>query len=146
MMNSEKAWYWLAAAILAAGLTSDYRAGGAGWAHELAGRAQALVASSTHASRYLAVAQIMLGARPSSAAIPRTPVASACLSPSAYRAIARQRSMAHLEAAQLRRASIQVRNSLLLERVKHFRIYAYRGQSCPGAACDLAVNLTSAAE
>jgi len=142
MMNSEKAWYWLAAAVLAAGLTSDYRAGGAEWAHKLAGRAQALVATSIHSNRYLAVAQTVLA--PSSTAIPRIPVTSACLPvPSAYPAIARRR--AHLEAAQLQ-ASIQLQKSLALEHVKHFRIYAARGQSCQGAACDLAINLTSAAE
>ena len=143
-MNSEKALYWLAAAVLAAGLTSDYRAGGAEWAHKLAGHAQALVATSLPASRYLAVAQTMLA--PSSTAIPRIPATSACLPvPSAYPAIARQRAMAHLEAGQLR-ATIQFQKALALEHMKRFRIYSAHGQSCQGGACDLAVNLTSGAE
>jgi hypothetical protein len=62
IMNSEKACYWLAAGILALGLSANYQAGGAHWACQLVNRSQALVASTSgQATRYLAVAQIMLG-------------------------------------------------------------------------------------
>ncbi|HST12061.1 MAG TPA: hypothetical protein VLL05_16920 [Terriglobales bacterium] len=61
-MRSEKAWYWLAAGVLALGLNGAYQDGQLGWAHVVADRATAAVERvNVRGQRFLAMAEIMLG-------------------------------------------------------------------------------------
>ena len=63
-MNS-RAWYWVAAGVLALGLNSEYQHGGLKWAHRAVDRgreAANCVEVNTH--RYLAMARLMFGADP----------------------------------------------------------------------------------
>ena len=63
-MNS-RAWYWVAAGVLAMGLNSEYQHGGLKWAHRSVDRGRE-VANCLEASshRYLAMARLMFGADP----------------------------------------------------------------------------------
>jgi ribosomal protein L27 len=61
-MRSDKAWYWLAAGVLALGLNGAYQDGQLGWAHVLADRASAAVERVTlRGQSFLAMAEVMLG-------------------------------------------------------------------------------------
>ena len=61
-MRSDKAWYWLAAGVLALGLNGAYQDGQLGWAHVLADRATAAVERALYAGQhFLAMAEVMLG-------------------------------------------------------------------------------------
>jgi hypothetical protein len=61
-MRSEKAWYWLAAGVLALGLNGAYQDGQLGWTHVIADRATAAVERVTMRGQHLlAMAEIMLG-------------------------------------------------------------------------------------
>lgn len=61
-MRSEKAWYWLAAGVLALGLNGAYQDGQLGWAHVLADRATAAAERvGMRGQHFLAMAEIMLG-------------------------------------------------------------------------------------
>ena len=61
-MNTNKTAYWIAATVLAFGLTSEYRQGGFPEVHQVAGRAESLlcriVASSERALAFVRVAAI----------------------------------------------------------------------------------------
>lgn len=64
-MASEKAWYWLAAGVLALGLNGAYQDGQFGWAHCIAEHSASLIDRvSDHGSRMVAMAEIMLGRSP----------------------------------------------------------------------------------
>jgi hypothetical protein len=64
-MRSEKAWYWLAAGVLALGLNGAYQDGQLSWAHCLAGRAANIVERVSERSlRFVTMAEIMLGRSP----------------------------------------------------------------------------------
>jgi len=64
-MRSEKAWYWLAAGVLALGLNGAYQDGQLGWAHCLAGRAADLLErASDRGLRLVTMAEWMLGRSP----------------------------------------------------------------------------------
>jgi hypothetical protein len=64
-MQSDKAWYWLAAGVLALGLNGAYQDGQLGWAHGLTGRAADLVErASERGLRFVTVAEVMLGRNP----------------------------------------------------------------------------------
>jgi hypothetical protein len=61
-MRSDKAWYWLAAGVVAMGLNGAYQDGQLGWAHVLADRATVAVERiALHGQSFLAMAQVMLG-------------------------------------------------------------------------------------
>jgi len=63
-MASAKAWYWVAAGVLALGLNSEYQRGRLEWAHRAVDRSLALTESaSDQGARYVALAEIMLGHR-----------------------------------------------------------------------------------
>jgi len=64
-MASTKAWYWMAAGVLALGMNSEYQHGGLQWAHRAVDRGRefaACVETSSH--RYLAMAKLMFGNDP----------------------------------------------------------------------------------
>jgi hypothetical protein len=64
-MRSEKAWYWLAAGVVALGLNGAYQDGQLGWAHCLAGQATAYVQRvSERGMQYVAMAEVMVGRSP----------------------------------------------------------------------------------
>jgi hypothetical protein len=64
-MRSEKAWYWLAAGVLALGLNGAYQDGQLSWAHCLAGRAANMVErASERGLRFLTMTEVMLGRSP----------------------------------------------------------------------------------
>lgn len=64
-MASEKAWYWLAAGVLALGLNGAYQDGQFQWAHRLVERSNATFERvSAQGCRLLAMAEIMLGSEP----------------------------------------------------------------------------------
>jgi hypothetical protein len=64
-MNSTKAWYWVAAGVLALGLNSEYQHGGLPWAHRVVNRGREVAACTQLTSRrYLAMAKLMFGTDP----------------------------------------------------------------------------------
>jgi len=68
-MATEKAWYWLAAGVLALGLNGAYHDGEFPWLHSLADRPCALLERVTEQKdRFFATAEIMLGGEPSTIA------------------------------------------------------------------------------
>jgi hypothetical protein len=68
-MASDKAWYWLAAGVLALGLNGAYQDGEFQWAHRLTCHSASLVErASEEGLRMLATAEVMLGRNPESLA------------------------------------------------------------------------------
>ena len=66
-MRSDKAWYWLAAGVLALGLNGAYQDGQIDWAHCLAGRAASLFQRvSDQGLRAITMAEVILGRNPGS--------------------------------------------------------------------------------
>lgn len=64
-MRTDKAWYWLAAGVLALGLNGAYQDGQLGWAHVLADRAAGVVERASLRGQHLvAMAEMMLGREP----------------------------------------------------------------------------------
>jgi hypothetical protein len=115
VMNSGKVWFWVAAGVLVMGLSADYRAGQAHWAHRLVEGAET-IAENAHArtAKYVAVAELMLGARAVTNAHAGSAAATFTVqaSPAIPIAVARQLS---LERVNLRRAVIHVRQSFAHE-------------------------------
>jgi hypothetical protein len=61
-MAAQKAWYWLAAGVVALGLNSEYHNGGLQVLHGLADRSDALVARvNGRAHNYLELAKMLMG-------------------------------------------------------------------------------------
>ncbi|PYX60536.1 MAG: hypothetical protein DMG73_06120 [Acidobacteria bacterium] len=83
-MASAKAWYWVAAGVLALGLNSEYQSGRLAWAHRAVDRSMALMErASDNGLRYVALAEIMLGHRqaefgPAQVALARVQTKVAC--------------------------------------------------------------------
>jgi hypothetical protein len=68
-MANDRAWYWLAAGVLALGLNGAYQDGEFAWAHKIADRSCSLLERVTERSdRVVAAAEIMLGHEPSTLA------------------------------------------------------------------------------
>jgi hypothetical protein len=68
-MASEKAWYWLAAGVLALGINGAYQDGGFRWAHQLAERSSAMFERvSEQGCRLVSMAEIILGREPATLA------------------------------------------------------------------------------
>ena len=64
-MRSDKAWYWLAAGVLALGLNGAYQDGEFQWAHRLTCHTASLVErASEEGLRMLATAEVVLGRNP----------------------------------------------------------------------------------
>ncbi len=61
-MTSDKAWYWLAAGVLALGLNGAYQDGQFGWVHGIADRSMETVErASTRGLSFVTPAEVMLG-------------------------------------------------------------------------------------
>jgi type IV secretory pathway VirB2 component (pilin) len=126
IMNSDKACYWLAAAVLALGLSGSYQGGRAEWAHHVVNSSQQLLSSLRgNAAQYLAVAHIMLGRESVSAQTPmtlarasRTLVVAPFTTPPDLQAVA----FGRLEQAQLRAVATQLRTRLACQRVRQVRV------------------------
>jgi len=68
-MASDRAWYWLAAGVLALGLNGAYQDGEFQWVHRLANHSACLMErASGEGLRMLATAEVMLGRNPESLA------------------------------------------------------------------------------
>jgi hypothetical protein len=68
-MTSDKAWYWLAAGVLALGLNGAYQDGEFQWVHRLADHSARLMErASEEGLRTLATAEVMVGRNPESLA------------------------------------------------------------------------------
>jgi hypothetical protein len=64
-MTSNRAWYWMAAGVLALGLNGAYQDGEFSWAHCLVDRSMGLFQRiSDHGREFVAMAEIMLGRMP----------------------------------------------------------------------------------
>jgi len=64
-MHSTKAWYWVAAGVLALGLNSEYQHGRLQWAHRAVERGQEFASClETSSHGYLAIAKLMFGNDP----------------------------------------------------------------------------------
>jgi len=67
-MRSEKAWYWLAAGVLALGLNGAYQDGQFEFVHRLTDRASAMIArTSERGLQFVTMAEFMLGRGPANA-------------------------------------------------------------------------------
>jgi hypothetical protein len=83
-MALAKAWYWVAAGVLALGLNSEYQSGRLEWAHRAVDRCLALMElASDQGMRHVAVSEIMLGHRqaefgPAQTALVRVQTKVAC--------------------------------------------------------------------
>jgi TolA-binding protein len=61
-MASDKAWYWLAAGVLALGINGAYQDGEFAWAHRIADRSTAMVQQvRNEGCRLVAMAEMLLG-------------------------------------------------------------------------------------
>jgi len=64
-MTSEKAWYWLAAGVLALGLNGVYQDGQFGWVHGIADHSTEIVErASMRGLSFVTAAEVMLGRNP----------------------------------------------------------------------------------
>jgi len=64
-MRSNKAWYWLAAGVLALGVNGAYQDGQLGWAHALVNHLACKVEmASARGMRFVTLAEVMLGRTP----------------------------------------------------------------------------------
>jgi len=64
-MTSEKAWYWLAAGVLALGLNGAYQDGQFGWVHGIADHSTEIVErASMRGLSFVSAAEVMLGRNP----------------------------------------------------------------------------------
>jgi hypothetical protein len=64
-MASEKAWYWLAAGVLALGLNGAYQDGQFGWVHGIADRSTEIVErASMRGLSFVTAAEVMFGRNP----------------------------------------------------------------------------------
>ena len=106
-MRLEKAWYWLAAGVLALGLNGAYQDGQLGWVHCLAGRAEiAIEQASARSLQLVTMAQLMFGRSPET--LGRTQAAFQRLQDKmvAQRVVQAQR---HIAMAQARQQIVQAR-------------------------------------
>lgn len=136
-MRTDKAWYWLAAGVLALGLNGAYQDGQLGWAHVLAGRATAAVERATlRGQHFVAMAEIMLGREPQAfgrtqAAIERIQNRMVC-----DRVARAQRQMAMAQVReQLAQARVQQKMAMVQMKMGRVRMIADRAnhfRDCDG--------------
>lgn len=137
-MASEKAWYWLAAGVLALGLNGAYQDGQFGWVHEMAGRsADVMERASLRGMSFVTAAEMMLGRGPevagwSNAAVQRMHEKMACKRMEmAERSIDMAQMQRDLAAARVDRqlARVQVK----MDKIRVIAIdRANRAQKCSG--------------
>lgn len=117
-MTSNRAWYWMAAGVLALGLNGAYQDGEFSWAHCLVDRSMGWFQRiSNHGREFVAMAEIMLGRMPEArsraqAAVDRS---EAALDRSQAKFEAMQQKMVCERIAKLQRrmAMEQVRRALI---------------------------------
>jgi hypothetical protein len=137
-MRTEKAWYWLAAGVLALGWNGAYQDGQMGWAHVLVDRAAASVERvALRSQHFVAMAEVMLGREPrgfahTQAAIERVQERIACdriAQVQRHTAMARVREQ--LAEANVRRKMAMVQ--MKMDRVRAMTINrANRFRNCDG--------------
>jgi hypothetical protein len=137
-MRSEKAWYWLAAGVLALGLNLAYQDGQLSWAHCLAGRAANLIErASERGLRLVTMAEWMLGGSPENfgrteAVIQKIRTKLVC-----QRVAMAQRQMAMADVRR-RLAEAEVQRELDFAQMKMDKVraitidHANRFRNCPG--------------
>ena len=136
-MRTDKAWYWLAAGVLALGLNGAYQDGQLGWAHVLANRATAAVErASLRGQHFVAMAEIMLGREPQAfghtqAAVQRIQNRIVC-----DRVAQAQRQMAMAQVReQLAQARVQQKMAMVQMKMGRVRMIADRAnhfRDCDG--------------
>ena len=136
-MRTDKAWYWLAAGVLALGLNGAYQDGQLGWAHVLADRAAAAVERATiRGQHFVATAEFMLGREPKSfgpseATIERIQNRIVC---DRVARAQRQIAMAHVR-EQLAEAKVQQKMAMVQMKMGRVRMMADRAsqfRDCDG--------------
>ena len=133
-MRTEKAWYWLAAGVLALGLNGAYQDGQLGWAHVLVDRAAASVERvALRGEHFVTMAEVMLGREPhalahTEAAIERVQERIACdriAQAQRHMAMARVREQLAEANMQRKMAMVQVKmdrvRAMTIERTNRFR-------------------------
>jgi hypothetical protein len=137
-MRSEKAWYWLAAGVLALGVNGAYRDGQLSWAHCLAGRAASMVErASERGLRFVTVAEVMLGRSPETFGWAETTLQSIQTKVVCERVAQAQRQIAMAQVHQ-QFAQDDLRRKLDLAQMKMARVRmisvrrAERFRNCPG--------------
>ncbi len=135
-MAYEKGWYWLAAGVLALGLNGAFQDGEFQWVHAAAQRSvRAIERASEQTSRFLDVAQVMLGRTPAS--LERTEVAlqkvqakAACKRVEmAQREIARAQVQREIAAARIDQQLAQMQ--MKMDRVRTITIERTSRINCP---------------
>ena len=136
-MRTDKAWYWLAAGVLALGLNGAYQDGQLGWAHVLADRAAAVVdRASLRGQHFVATAEILLGREPqafghSQGAIERIQSRIGC---DRFARAQRHIAMAHVR-EQLAEARVQQKMAMVqmkMDRVRRITDRASQFRDCDG--------------
>ena len=137
-MRSEKAWYWLAAGVLALGLNGAYQDGQLSWAHCLAGRAANMVERAAERGlRFVTMAEVMLGRSPEAFGWAETALSRIQTKAVSERVVQAQHQIAM---AQVRQQFAQdgLRRKLDLAQMKMDRVRmisvrrAERFRNCPG--------------
>ena len=134
VMRTDKAWYWLAAGVLALGLNGAYQDGQMGWAHVLVDRAAASVERlALSGQHFVAMAEVMLGREPhafanTQAAIERVQERIACnriAQAQSHMATARVREQLAEANVQRKMAMVQMRmgrvRAMSIEKASRFR-------------------------
>jgi len=137
-MASEKAWYWLAAGVLALGLNGAYQDGQFGWAHGIVDRSMSLVErASERGLSFASMAEVMLGRSPETsgwteAALEKLQARTACSRVEmAQRQIAMAQMQRDLAAAQIDRQLAKVETKM--DKVRMITIdRANRARNCSG--------------
>jgi len=133
-MRTEKAWYWLAAGVLALGLNGAYQDGQLVWAHVLVDRAAASVERvALRGQHFVAMAEVMLGREPhalahTEAALERVQERMACdriAQAQRHMAMARVREQLAQAKMQRKMAMVQMKmdrvRAMTIERANRFR-------------------------
>jgi hypothetical protein len=137
-MQSQKAWYWLAAGVLALGLNGAYQDGQLGWVHCLADRvAGSIERVSERGVHFVTMAEVMLGRSPGTfsrteAALQKIQSKAAC---ARVARVQRQVAMAQVR-QQLAEADIQRKMDLARMKMDTVRAITIdrtnRFRDCPG--------------
>jgi hypothetical protein len=137
-MQSEKAWVWLAAGVVALGLNGMYQDGQLGWAHSVTCRAERYADQVTERGlQYVTMAEVMLGRSPETfgrteAALQRLQTKLVC-----QRTAMAQREMAMAQARE-RIIEAEVQRKLDLAQMKLDKVRVVKVQKsdlfrdCPG--------------
>jgi hypothetical protein len=137
-MRPDKAWYWLAAGVLALGVNGAYQDGQLGWAHGLADRAAYLMERASERSlRLVTMAEVLLGRSPAGFGQTESALQSIQAKLVCDRVARAQRQIAMAQVRQqLAEANLQSkmdRAQMKMDRVRMITIdHAKRLRDCPG--------------